>query len=138
MVKKILIIGGILALIATSGVYYVFNKPHAAAGSPDFFVVAKDLIDEFETNEDEANAKYLDKVVEVSGTVKEVIKKESAYIILLGDSTSFSRVSCTLDKDEGAMAYGIQSGDKITIKGICTGRLLDVVLTDCNLVEHGK
>lgn len=136
MIKKFLWVGGFFAMAAIIGILYVFNKPHAAVGRPDFTVSAKELINEFEQDENAANKKYLDKVIEVTGTLTDVVKKEDSFVLLLGDTTSFSNVNCTLDVQHDSIAYGVQPGDQVTVKGICTGRLLDVVLVDCNIVHN--
>lgn len=134
MIKKIL--GGILIvlILGIGAVYFVFNKPQPSVDRPEFLVSASDLINAFEEDEPAANDKYLGKVVEVHGTVTEVIEKQNSFVLLLGDTSTVSRVSCTLDGEQGEMAYGLRSGDALTLRGICSGRLLDVVLVDCKIV----
>lgn len=134
MVKKIL--GGILVVLVlgVGAVYFVFNKPHPSVDRPDFLVSAAELITAFEDNENAANDKYLGKVVEVSGPIAEVIEKQNSFVLLLGDTTTVSRVSCTLEGEQDTMAYGLHTGDELTLRGICSGRLLDVVLVDCRIV----
>src|SRR5690606_21581140 len=100
---------------------------------PEFLVSASELITAFEENERAANDKYLGKVVEVHGTVTEVIEKQNSFVLLLGDTSTVSRVSCTLEGDNDDMAYGLRAGDALTLRGICSGRLLDVVLVDCRI-----
>src|SRR5690606_11014005 len=95
-----------------------------------------ELITAFEEDERQANDKYLGKVVEVHGTVTEVIEKQNSFVLLLGDTTNVSRVSCTLDGEQDSMAYGLRAGDALTLRGICSGRLLDVVLVDCKIVPN--
>ena len=138
MVKKIAIIAGIVLLLGIVAVVYVFNKPHASVGNPEHLVVASDLISEFEVNESDANKKYLGKAIEVTGTVTEVMEKDNSFVLLLGDSTALSRVSCTLQGSQDSMAYGLRKGDAVTVRGICSGRLLDVVLIDCNIVRSDE
>jgi hypothetical protein len=134
MIKKIL--GGILVVLVLGigAVYFVFNKPHASVDRPDFLVSASELITAFEEDEGEANDKYLGKVVEVKGTVTEVIEKQNSFVLLLGDTATVSRVSCTLEGEQDSMAYGLRAGDELTLRGICSGRLLDVVLVECKIV----
>jgi len=136
MIKKIL--GGILVvvLLGVGAVYFVFNKPHRSVDKPDLLVDASDLIMAFEEDERAANDKYVGKVLEVSGTVAEVIEKQSSFVLLLGDTTTVSRVSCTLEHEQDSMAYGLRAGDALTVRGICSGRLLDVVLVDCKIVPN--
>lgn len=136
MIKKIL--GGILVvvLLGVGAVYFVFNKPHRSVDKPDLLVDASDLIMAFEEDERAANDKYVGKVLEVSGTVAEVIEKQSSFVLLLGDTTTVSRVSCTLEHEQDSMAYGLRAGDALTVRGICSDRLLDVVLVDCKIVPN--
>jgi hypothetical protein len=135
MIKKIL--GGILVvlILGIGAVYFVFNKPHQSVDRPDFLVSANELITAFEVDESAANDKYLGKVIEVNGTVTEVIEKQNSFVILLGDTTNVSRVSCTLEGEQNGLAYGLRVGDALTLRGICSGRLLDVVLVDCRIVS---
>ncbi|HLT80365.1 MAG TPA: hypothetical protein VKZ86_05005 [Cyclobacteriaceae bacterium] len=134
MIKKIL--GGMLVvlILGIGAVYFVFNKPHPSIDRPEFLVSASELITAFEENERAANDKYLGKVVEVHGTVTEVIEKQNSFVLLLGDTSTVSRVSCTLEGENDDMAYGLRAGDALTLRGICSGRLLDVVLVDCRII----
>src|SRR5690606_22915754 len=115
-------------------VYFVFNKPHPSIDRPEFLVSASELITAFEEHERAANDKYPGKVVEVHGTVAEVLEKQNSSGLLLGDTSTGSRVSCTLEGENDDMAYGLRAGDALTLRGICSGRLLDVVLVDCRII----
>ncbi|MFO7258141.1 MAG: hypothetical protein DIU61_010615 [Bacteroidota bacterium] len=134
MIKKIL--GGIFVvlLLGIGAVYFVFNKPHPSVDKPDMLVSASELIMAFEEDERAANGKYVGKVLEVSGTIAEVIEKQNSFVLLLGDTSTVSRVSCTLEHEQDSMAYGLRAGDALTLRGICSGRLLDVILVDCRIV----
>jgi hypothetical protein len=136
MIKKIL--GGIaiVIILGIAAVYFVFNKPHRSVDKPDLLVSASELINDFEADERAANKKYLGKVLEVRGTVTEVIEKQNSFVLLLGDTSTVSRVSCTLEDEQDSMAYGLRAGDALTLRGICSGRLLDVVLVDCRIVPN--
>lgn len=76
---------GILLLLAIVGgaaaYFYVFHKPHrdVAGESASLITPADALVNEFKLDLDAANAKYLDKVVEVKGLVSE---EDSEHILL--------------------------------------------------------
>lgn len=123
---------GILAVV------YVFNKPHPAVGEPEYFIDAVDLIAEFEEDESAADRQYVGKALEVTGRVTDIIEKDNAFVILLGDSVSVSRISCTLQNSQDSMAYGLRRNDMLSVRGICSGRLLDVVLTDCIILKNDE
>jgi UDP-N-acetylmuramyl pentapeptide synthase len=68
---KKLVLFGIVALVIGLGVaYYLWNKPHRDIAAEDaaFALTADELFDAFEADETAANAKYLDKVVAVTGS----------------------------------------------------------------------
>src|SRR5690606_14412991 len=136
MVKKLVWGAGAVFLLGIAAVVDVFNKPHASVAKPEYFVAANELIAEFEEDEPTADKKYVGKAVEVTGRVTEVMEKDNSFVILLGDSTFVSRVSCTLQGHQDSMAYGLRKDDMLTVRGIGSGRRLDVILTDCNIVEN--
>ena len=135
---KYLYILFILALLGGGAMYALYNKPHknVAAAESDFTVAAPALLQAFETNEAEANKKYLDKVVQVKGTIKTISEEEpDSYTITLDAGNDMSGIICTVPKNQlkGPLKY--QAGQPITLKGICTGMLMDVVLVKCVIIE---
>ncbi len=93
----------------------------------------------YEADEATANKLYLDKVVQVSGPVAEVINQKDTLInVLIGDAASMHKVSCLLDTRhfDGVKKY--RPMQHITIKGICTGFLMDVELNRAVIVEPYK
>jgi hypothetical protein len=135
MLKKILIVALIIVVMAGVALFFVYNKEHRTADVADASLDASSLVNAFSENEEEANGQFLDKVIEVTGKVKEVIEQGDSYIVLLGDETSMNSVSCTLDPAADSVAYGLQAGDKIVVRGICTGFLMDVVLVNCKVLD---
>lgn len=127
----------ILSLLIPLGVgvgYFIYNKPHQDIGkaSSDFKLTATELFASFESNEDMANQKYLDKIIEVSGTVREVKSGDdgAASVILETDDMMFG-VSCQLDPLTKHKRTDFKTGEKISLKGKCTGVLMDVVMVRC-------
>ncbi len=137
MVKKLLVIGFILALfIAAAGYYYVFiysvqhhrdvNKEKAIA------LTAAELTNAYLTNEQAANQQYLNKAIEVRGAVVHIAQDQSFHkTVLIGSDMEFSNVFITL-KDS---VVSFKIGDTILVKAICSGFLSDVVLID-GVVQH--
>lgn len=138
MMKKIVLAAGAVLLLGIVAVVYVFNKPHASVTDPAYFVDATELIAEFEEDESAADKKYVGKALQVTGRITDVIEKDNSFVILLGDSISVSRVSCTLQNSDNGIAYGIRKDDLLSVRGICSGRLLDVVLTDCIILKNNE
>lgn len=104
--------------------------------TPDYTLEASLLYEEYESDEEAANAKYLDKVIQVTGPVAEILLNNDGEInLIVKEEGDFSGVNCSFAKDEQDELASLEFGDKVTIKGFCTGMLMDVVLNRCVLVE---
>lgn len=139
--KKSLKIAGVIAVVAIlSGAYIAYkmwNKPHAdATDLPGIKVSASELVSAFENDEAAANAKYLSKVVEVSGSVSEVNDQDSIlYVNLTYPEAMMGGVQLTVDTRSKEAAKKLKEGDNATFKGFCNGFLMDVVVKDAILIE---
>jgi hypothetical protein len=126
MIKKIfyyLMIGGVFG--AAIG-YYMYTKPLESIESlkTSFSISSDDLLTAFESDEDLANQKYLDKVIEVKGKVSKTERNNGTTSVYLATENELSSVIFQLESDDPS----IKEGQEITLKGICTGYLMDVVL----------
>ena len=131
--KSLLIILPLLVIAAGIGLY-MYNKPHADlhASEADFKLKAAELLETFSNNETDANAKYLNKIVEVSGVVVEKEVTETGdVIVFLKEPGEMFGVSCAFVPEQQAEAESLQTGEQTTIKGVCTGMLMDVSLSRC-------
>ncbi len=124
----LVMLGGILG-------WRMYNKPHKKAEDiKGIALTVSEIANEFSTNEEKAKANYLDKVIEVSGTVSEVTENQDGQllVIMTGEDPTAS-VQCSM-RDKG---IALEEGQGIIVKGFCSGLSLfdDVMLTDCVLVE---
>lgn len=128
MNKKIKIIAVIL-LLAILGLmavrYYIYNAGQRDIQSEEtaFTVPAGTIIEEFKSNVNSANAKYLEKPVVVSGKVTSVTNNEA----ILDNA-----VNCNFQKIDAS----IQTGKTVAIKGRVIGYddlLEELKLDNCNL-----
>jgi tRNA_anti-like len=118
----------VLLIIITGGfvAYKMYNKPHRnVEETKGMSVTAVQLITDYETNEADANSKYLDKVLEVAGEITEVSKNQKAETVITLKGSVMGGIICTL---EAPSLTDAKPGASVTIKGICTGYLTDVVL----------
>lgn len=138
MKKKIILAGLIAAVIGGIGVwYFVFYKPthfkRDVADEQAISVTAVKIVADFLANEDSANKVYLNKAIAITGEVIEAKKNQDGKpTVTLKSNDSFSNIYCTLKDD----ARQIQGGTTITVKGICTGYLSDVVIIDAIIVKQ--
>ena len=138
MKKKALLAILLLGIAGVSIGVYMFYKPHQSIlnEKPAFTASAADFAGEYEKGEKEANAKYLGKIIEVEGVVSEKSLDEKGMLNVTLQGIDLSGVSCVFDKKHQNNVMKYKEGDKIKVKGICTGVLMDVVLVDCVLTEE--
>lgn len=128
----------VVAFIAISGILaalYLYNLKHTdmAKAKPDFIITATALQKEFEENEATASSKYINNILEVTGMIESVTPADSNNVSLsLKTGSDMSSVICTL----AAIAdpSKLKTGDEITIRGECSGFLLDVLLNNCAII----
>ena len=136
--KQIFLIAGglLIVIILIIGVKWIFQPASKSVQNKDaeFMFGASALVNEFITDEQMANSLYLDKVIQVTGTVNNIVDNGSIIVVSLKDPESTSGVLCSFDKS-ALSTDKLTLGSTITVKGVCTGFLLDVVLTKCSLVE---
>ncbi len=108
-----------------------------AGVTPATKVNATAIIDEYEKDEVKANLQYLGKVIQVQGAIAEIISQQDTLTnVLIGDTISMHKVSCLLDKRHTGLISQYKAGQQITIRGICTGFLMDVELNSCVIVKE--
>lgn len=132
--KRILWLAAIVALIAGGIGYYQYNKPHKnmASAKADMAMDAAALLADFERDEAGANAKYNDKVVEVSGKVGAVAADETGLVkVTLDTGNPMSGVICELDATGIHKRTSFNEGENVKFKCVCTGYLSDVILIRC-------
>ena len=138
--KNILIIVAIIAGLGIIGGgygFYLFFKTHKdlATVDPDFRLPAATLSNEFENDEGAASKKYIDKVVEITGLVSEVaLGSDSIVNVTLSQPDALSGVICSF-QGRSIDDVKVKKGDIATIRGECSGVLLDVLLNNCVLID---
>jgi long-subunit fatty acid transport protein len=122
------------AVVAAAVGYRLWNKPHQdmAAAKADLTVDAVALYTAFDTDEAAANAQYLDKVIALSGKVKETVKDgDGAVKVSLESGSDMGVVACELSPFATHARTDFPVGETVTFKGKCTGLNLDVVFVEC-------
>lgn len=128
--KTISIIIAILTLIGAGYIwFFIWNKSETnVADSKGIPVEAVGLFQSYVSNEQKANTNYLEKILEVSGEVNTVsTNAEGFLVVLLKTNDPMFGINCTMEQKDVV----IKEGETVTLKGICTGYLTDVVLIRC-------
>lgn len=135
--SRIVLLLVIVAIFASVGAaLYLFNKkvPGLENKKPDVVITADDLFNAFETDENEARLKFEDRIIQVSGEVLRIHENEDGFVIVLKAENSFTGgVNCSFSN----IPEGVKAGQSVTIKGLCQGFLMDVVLNNCVIVNTG-
>ena len=134
-IKYRLLVFLVMILCASGGIYGYRQYNRRASDThrlkPAFFINAREFIRNFQYNEAKAGALYADKTISVNGVVRIVRDVDTAATVILNDGSSISSVLCQFEKENVWEVRDLKEGDKITIKGICTGYLMDVVMIRC-------
>jgi hypothetical protein len=130
--RKFIVIGFLLVGLTAIVGYKLYNKPHRNVEDEKAVRVdAAELFDEFQTDEQTANLRYLDKALEVKGTISEMLTNQDGQAVLvLKTNDPLFGISCTMT---GPVT--VQPGMHVTIKGFCNGYLSDVVMTNGILMK---
>lgn len=136
MVKQIALAVAVLFLLglAIGGYLYFKPNPSVASMKTDVTLTSGDLLAAFEADEAAANDAYLDQVIAITGTIIDTTTSADGLLTLTLDTGNpVSGVICEMeaDRDHGTLAIGAP----VTLKGLCTGYLMDVVLVRCVVAE---
>lgn len=128
----------ILVFIMIGTAYYVYNKPHKDVfkSRTEIYIDADTLVSDFDKNEETANTIYLEKIIEVKGILKEHKIEQDQMILVLEGNHELANVICYLQANNESEIKLPVLGKQITVKGICTGYLMDVVLIKCSLLKQ--
>jgi hypothetical protein len=125
-----------IALSAILAALYMYNlkKTDMAKAKPDFIITASALQKAFENDETAASALYINKILEVTGKIATVKPAENNVLnISLETESDLSSVICTFTAV--ADPSGFRVGDMITLRGECSGFLMDVLLNNCAQIK---
>ena len=128
--KTLFIAAGIVLLCLAAAGYYAYQKPHKDSSdiTPVLTISAEDLYKAYAQNEADANKKFLDKVIAVKGFATTIQRDSSSVSVQLSAGQEAGGINCNFPN--GAISLP-QKNQPITVKGRCTGFLLDVNLADC-------
>jgi hypothetical protein len=135
-IKKIIIGILVLGIIGAFIAYKMYNKPHVNVeeASADISITADKILNDFSSDENSANLKYLDKIIQVNGVISEINIEKG--IITIETNDDFGSVLCHLSEEASRKIGGLQQGQIIVVKGICTGFLMDVILVKCEFINQ--
>jgi hypothetical protein len=133
--KWIFLAGTLLLILAAIWLYNQYKQPreNVVGKDADYLLTAVELYNEFENDEAGATAKYSDKILVVSGTIKEILESGEQLTIKLNAGNENGDINADFENE--SKNERMSTGNSIKIKGRCTGFLSDVYLVDC-IIEN--
>lgn len=127
---RLLLVVVVLGVIGAAIGYRMWTKaPDQVEDKKGIAITATELCVQYAQSEQDANKKYLNQALEVTGTISSVAtNQDGRQVVTMQSTDGTSEVQCTMrDKDAKA-----EQGKTVTIKGFCAGNtMFDVLLTDC-------
>ena len=122
-IKKTLAIAGTLLLVGIGVIWYLFSKKYedTATVKAEYSLPASQLLQEFKTNLAEANKRYTEKIVTVTGRVTEIESADTTVNIKMIDTTSGDYVIFAFQSQDMKAVKQIKEGDSVSLKGSCSG-----------------
>ncbi len=120
----------VLLLIAAASIWYIFTEKFedTCVVKEDFNVEAIAFINEFTQGLEMANQKYAEKIVVVNGIVSKIETADTSSNIIIADTTNGSYAIFGFQKQHQAETKSIKAGDKVSIKGSCSGGSFSQIL----------
>ena len=130
----------VIVLIAGAGfAWWIYHKPQRNINNEIAVKTETNaLLDAFKQNEKTASTQYTDKVLELSGIVKEASKNEAGkWVVNIENATHTGSITVAFS----ALQDQVQPFDSITYKGICAGYFPEdnnIVINEAVLLFKGK
>lgn len=141
LVKLLLLITVFLLISGVAiYIYLLYNRrpPDLRAETPRYFLQAEELMKEFSANENAATSRYINQLLLVEGILSKVEKDETGFPTLVMEAGPSFTIRCSMDSAQSKeMRAAPITGQRIKVKGICTGYLnnellgADVILNRC-------
>jgi len=100
---------------------------------PDFVLSTQELLDAYEENEDAANNQFLGKVIQWEGVIKDIAVSEEGTTLYFGIEDYIGGIAAEMDSSKLTDEPNV--GDRVVVRGICSGKLIDVVVSRCILIK---
>ena len=97
---------------------YKEQTPDIVNRQPDQSLTASELIAAFDSDTAAASKKYLDQIIEVTGTVRSI---DTSGTIVLGEPGTEASVSCGIDRRHMKDFSLVQTGSRAVLQGVCAG-----------------
>ncbi|MFT5890010.1 MAG: hypothetical protein ACI9Y7_000098 [Dokdonia sp.] len=128
----------IISIVCVIGIYAIFNYKgiDTRKAKTEISITTNELFEDFDKDKEASFNQYIDKAVEVKGTLYQVTFKGDTYSLLLRGKQIDALVLCEMQKDQAAIVETLRVGDEVKVKGILKGFLMDAILLNCIVLEE--
>ena len=132
--RKLLVFFTVFSLILVFA-FFLFN-----AFRSNVINLSKVKVEEsFSTNEilvkheerDETMKMFIEKAIEIEGEIKEITLRDGKYTVILKGDSKRAYILCEMQKNQSDKVLELTVGQKVRIKGVLKGFLIDVILLNC-------
>jgi len=130
--KTPLIIITSLVFLLIIGLYKFTSPPNNTHQLKTFKQLSSNtLINEYER---QCYDHYIEKALETHGVLKKIHYENNVYTLYLSYESGESFVLCELQEDQNHKIPDLVIGEKLIVKGILKGKLLDIILLNCVII----
>lgn len=128
----------IISIACIIGVYYVFNHKEidTRKAKTEISITTNELFKDFNSDKEESLDQYIEKAMEIKGTLYQVTHRGGKYSLLLRGNQIDKLVLCEMQKDQASIVESLKIGDEVKVKGILKGFLMDAILLNCIVLEE--
>jgi len=127
----------VLIIISLFFIINLYNKPFIdiKKSNPELVISAQEILSDYQADENLANKKYVDNLIQIKGEIADISFDNGISIITLKDISGFSSIICHMLPEANLNVLKLKKGNQIVIKGVCTGFLIDIMMVRCVLTN---
>lgn len=133
--KILYVVAPVFGVIGTNG-RKEYASPAQDPNEQTALKTADELMNDFSTDENDANSRYNDKVIRVSGIIKSIQQNNSVQTVFLSTSSALCSIICHFAENHTGRLNQLRPWQLIVVKGVCVGILKHVVLEKCEIEER--
>jgi hypothetical protein len=130
----IVIVFLLLGLALTAYLMYTHENPDQVSKTPEEITTAKQLLTEFEDDVARASARYIDKIVQFSGSLKNI---DTSGSIIIGATETPGEIIVAIDPRYKKSLAGRTKDEVVVVQGLCSSYTRDEPSSDDLLAGLG-
>jgi hypothetical protein len=130
----IVIVFLLLGLALTAYLMYTHENPDQVSKTPEHITTAKQLLTEFEDDVTTASARYIDKIIQFSGSLKNI---DTSGSIIIGTMETPGEIIVAIDPRYKKSLAGRAKDEVVVVQGVCSSYIRDEASPDDLLAGLG-